>query len=101
MYKDRTMKQGFVYILFNQKNGTLYVGVTSDLIRRIWQHKNKTADSFTKKYGCNKLGYYEVYDDIINAIAREKLIKGGSRKKKIELIESMNHEWTDLYETIV
>ena len=77
-------KQGFVYILFNRKNGTLYVGVTSNLIKRIYQHKNKLIEGFSKKYGLDKLGYYEIYENIENAILREKQIKSGSRKNKIK-----------------
>ena len=83
-------KQGFVYILFNRKNGTLYVGVTSDLIKRIYQHKNKLIEGFSKKYGLDKLAYYEIYENIENAILREKQIKSGSRKNKINLIEKVN-----------
>lgn len=94
-------KKGYIYILFNKKNGTLYVGVTSDLIKRIYEHKNKIIDGFTKKYAIDKLGYYEIYEDIESAIQREKQIKSGSRKKKIELIESMNPDWNDLYHQIV
>lgn len=95
------VKQCYVYILFSKRNGTLYTGVTSDLIKRIWQHKNKAADGFTKLYNVNKLGYYEVYEDIEQAILREKQIKAGSRKKKLELIESVNAEWIDLYDNLV
>ena len=91
------MKQGYTYILFNRRNGALYTGVTSNLIKRIYEHKNKIVDGFTKKYDVNKLGYYEIYDNIIDAIAREKQIKAGSRKKKIMLIESVNPDWKDLY----
>ena len=69
---------GFVYILFDKRNGTLYVGVTSNLVKRIYEHKNKLVDGFTKKYGVDKLGYYEVYDDIASAIIREKKLKGTS-----------------------
>ena len=94
-------KKGYIYILFNKKNGTLYVGVTSDLIKRIYEHKNKIIDGFTKKYAIDKLGYYEIYEDIESAIQREKQIKSGSRKKKIELIETMNPDWNDLYHQIV
>ena len=94
-------KQGYVYILFNKKNGTLYTGVTSNLIKRVYEHKNKLADGFSSKYDISKLGYYEVYGSIVLAIEREKQIKGGSRKKKIELIESMNPEWNDLYDSII
>ena len=91
------MKQGYVYILFNKKNGTLYTGVTSDLKRRVYEHKNKLVDGFTKKFDIDKLGYYEVSSLVTDAIAREKQIKGGSREKKIELIESMNPDWKDLF----
>ncbi|MDR0463247.1 MAG: GIY-YIG nuclease family protein [Pseudomonadales bacterium] len=93
-------KQGYVYILFSQRNGTLYVGVTSDLLGRIYEHKNKLVDGFTKKYNVDKLGYYEIYDNIVDAISCEKQIKAGSRKKKLELIESINCEWRDLYDDI-
>ncbi len=94
-------KQGYIYILFNKRNGTLYTGVTSDIVKRIYEHKNKLVDGFTKKYKIDKLGYYEIYNDITKAIEREKQIKAGSRKKKIELIESMNPEWKDLYDMII
>ena len=94
-------KEGCIYILFNRKNGTLYVGVTSDLIKRIYQHKNKLIKGFSKKYGLDKLGYYKIYDDIESAIAREKQIKAGSRKKKIDLIEKINPNWNDLYDSLL
>ncbi|MDR0578540.1 MAG: GIY-YIG nuclease family protein [Candidatus Accumulibacter sp.] len=93
-------KASYVYILFNERNGTLYVGVTSDLIRRVYQHKNKLADGFTKKYGVDKLGYYEMSESVVAALEREKKIKGGSRKAKLKLIEGMNPDWKDLYEEI-
>ena len=89
-------KQGFVYILFSKPNGTLYVGVTSDLIKRIYEHKNKLADGFTQKYGVDKLGYYEVCESMEGAIAREKQLKGGSRADKIKLIMQNNPQWLDL-----
>ena len=92
---------GYVYILFNKRNGTLYTGVTSDLVKRAYEHKSKFVDGFTKKYGVDKLGYYEVFDDIEEAIKREKAIKGGSRAKKIKMIESVNPAWNDLYERII
>lgn len=92
---------GYIYILFNKQNGTLYTGVTSNLAKRIYEHKNKLADGFTKKYNVDKLGYYEIYDTIEAAIEREKQIKGGSRKQKLQLIESINPHWTDLYDTII
>jgi len=95
------MKQGYIYILFSQRNGTLYVGVTSNLVARVYEHKNKMVDGFTKKYKVDKLGYYEVHDDIVSAIAREKQIKAGSRADKMALIESMNPEWNDLYHAII
>ena len=92
---------GYVYILCNKKNGTLYTGVTSDLIKRIYEHKNKLVDGYTKKYGIDKLAYYEIYDDIVTAIEREKQIKAGRRKKKLDLIEINNPEWHDLYYDII
>ena len=88
--------KSYIYILFNRRNGTLYTGVTSDLKKRIYEHKNKTYDSFTAKYDVNKLGYYEEYNDIKQAIEREKQIKAGNRKKKMMLVESINSEWNDL-----
>lgn len=93
-------KKGYVYILFNKKNGTLYVGVASDLVKRVYEHKNKFVDGFTKKYSVDKLGYYEVFDNILQAIEREKQLKAGKRKTKIELIEKINPTWTDLYSEI-
>ena len=95
------IKQYYVYILFNKRNGTLYVGVTNDLVKRVLQHKNKVVDGFTKQYNVDKLGYYEVCDDINSAIAREKQLKGGNRKAKLELIELNNPDWNDLYYEIV
>ena len=95
------MKQCYVYILFNKKNGTLHTGVTSDLIKRIYEHKNKAGDGFTPKNGVDKLGYYEMHHDMVLAIAREKQIKDGSRKNKLALIEGFNPEWKDLYSKIV
>ena len=82
------------------RNVVLYTGVTNDLIKRVYEHKKKTAQGFTKKYNITKLVYYEVCNDIEGAILREKQIKGGSRKKKNELINSMNREWKDLYEEL-
>jgi len=94
------MKTGYVYILTNKANTVLYTGVTSDLPKRIYQHKRKMVDGFSKKYNLDKLVYYEILDDIENAISREKQIKGWVRKKKIELIDSLNPTWNDLYENI-
>ncbi|WP_300731880.1 GIY-YIG nuclease family protein [uncultured Helicobacter sp.] len=81
---------------FSKANGTLYTGVTSDLPKRIYEHKNKITKGFSAKYNVDKLGYYEIYDDIKDAIAREKQIKAGSRQKKLDLIESFNPQWEDL-----
>ena len=94
-------KQYYVYILFSKRNGTLYVGVTSNLKKRVWEHKNKVIDGFTKKYNVNQLGYYEIFSDINLAINREKQLKAGNRRKKIELIEANNSEWNDLYYGII
>ena len=94
-------KQPTIYILSNKKHGTLYTGVTSNLVQRIYQHKTDTFKGFSGRYDCKNMVYYEVFDDMENAILREKQIKGGSRKKKIELIEKDNPEWVDLYESIV
>ena len=85
-----TNKTYWVYILASRKNGTLYTGVTNSLERRVWQHKNKKADGFTKRYGVSQLVYFEEFRDVTNAIAREKQIKAGSRTKKIALIEREN-----------
>ena len=94
-------KKGYVYILFSKRNGTLYVGVTSNLVKRIYEHKNKQVDGFTKKYNVDKLGYYEICDDIEIAINREKKIKKYSRKQKLDLIEINNPNWVDLYNEII
>ena len=90
----------FIYILTNKYNKVLYTGVTSDLKKRIWEHREKLVDSFTKRYNVTKLVYYEVFADIRDAIVREKQIKAGSRQKKIDLITGMNPEWRDLYEDL-
>ena len=95
-----TIKRGYVYILFNKRNGTLYTGVTSDLKRRVYEHKNNSKHGFSNKYGIDKLGYYEIFPSIVTAIKREKEIKMGTRKMKIELIESKNIHWHDLYQLI-
>ncbi|HEY9166986.1 MAG TPA: GIY-YIG nuclease family protein [Candidatus Kryptonia bacterium] len=94
-------KNYYVYILASKRNGTLYTGVTNDLIRRVRQHKDKMMNGFTKKYGVDKLVYFESTDDVTVAIRREKQIKKWYRKWKIELIESMNPEWKDLYDELV
>jgi putative endonuclease len=95
-----TNKTYWVYILASRKNGRLYVGVTNSLLSRTWQHKNKTADGFTKRYGVDRLVYYEEFRDVTNAIAREKQLKAGSRAKKIAVIERENPEWNDLSEIL-
>ena len=93
-------KQYYVYIMTNKINTVLYTGVTSDLMKRIWEHKEKTIKGFTKKYNIDKLVYWEICNDPENAILREKQIKAGSRTKKIELIKGINPEWKDLYDKL-
>ena len=93
-------KFGYIYLLANKTNTVIYTGVTKDLQKRIYEHKQKLIDGFTKKYNVNKLVYYEIFDDIESAIAREKQIKAGSRKKKINLIKSINPEFRNLYEEL-
>ena len=91
----------YIYILANKKNGVLYIGVTSNLLRRIYEHKEWLVDGFTKKYCVKSLVYYEEWTTIDSAISREKQLKWWNRQKKIELIESVNKEWNDLYEDII
>ena len=95
------MKQPCVYLLASRKNGTLYTGVTSNLIQRIWQHKNDQTDGFTKRYGVHLLIWYELHEVMESAIAREKAIKEWKRAWKLELIEATNPQWLDLYDEIV
>lgn len=90
----------YIYILTNKYNKVLYTGVTNDLVRRVYEHKEKLAPGFTKMYNVSKLVYYEVYNDVTQAIKREKQIKGITRERKIELINSMNKAWKDLYNEI-
>ena len=87
----------FTYILASNKNGTLYIGVTNNLIRRVYEHKSKIIKGFTQKYGIGLLVYYEIYDGILEAIAAEKKLKHLTRKRKIEIIERDNPNWEDLY----
>ena len=94
-------KQYYAYIATNPQNNVLYTGVTNNLVRRIWEHKNKLVSGFTSKYNINKLVYYEVFEDINEAIKREKQIKGGSREKKLKLVESSNPLFEDLYNSIL
>lgn len=94
-------KPGYVYILASERNGTLYVGVTNDLVRRVQEHRaERNPDSFTARYDVKRLVYYEYHDDIRNAIRREKQLKGWKRQWKLELIEGMNLHWRDLYPDI-
>lgn len=90
----------YVYILASKRNGTLYTGVTTDLIRRVYQHKSKEIQGFTSKYNVDQLVYYEIIDDVRNAIIREKRIKKWNRVWKLKLIEDMNPCWKDLYESL-
>ena len=95
------MKYSYVYILASGYNGTLYIGVTSDLIKRVWQHKNKLVEGFTNKFNVSVLVYYEELNDIASAILREKQMKKWNRQWKLNLIEKQNHEWKDLYYEII
>jgi putative endonuclease len=94
------MKNPCVYILANKRNGTLYTGVTSNLVQRVWQHKEGQAEGFTKKYCVKLLVWYEIHETMESAITREKQIKAGNRKKKLMLIEAKNPDWRDLYADI-
>ena len=95
------MKAGYVYIMANRKNGTIYIGVTSDLIARVYQHREGLVPGFTKRYGCKLLVYFEVYDDLQDARLRELQMKEWKRSWKIRLIEENYLEWADLYPTLV
>ena len=94
-------KTSYVYILVSQRNGTLYIGVTSNVIKRVWEHKNKIVEGFTKEYGVDKLVYFEQHEDITYAIRREKRLKFWKRQWKLDLIEKSNPQWKDLYDDIV
>ena len=94
------MKVYFIYILASKRNGTLYVGVTDNLKRRVWEHKNEVIKGFTKQYGVHMLIYYEQYTDINEAILREKRIKKWKRHWKIKLVNTVNSGWIDLYESL-
>ena len=93
-------KQFYVYILCSKRNGTLYIGVTSDLVKRIYEHKNDLVDGFTKKYGIHRLVWYETHDSAESAITREKQMRKSKRAWKLKLIEQNNPKWNDLYENI-
>jgi putative endonuclease len=93
-------KQPAFYIMCNKRNGTIYTGVTSNLIQRVYQHRKGLISGFTHKYACTMLVYYEIFDTMNYAIEREKQIKASNRKRKIKLIETLNPGWNDLYEKI-
>ncbi len=93
-------KRPCVYIVANKRNGTIYTGVTSDLPKRVWQHREGVADGFTTRYGCKMLVWFEMHETMESAILREKKIKAGSRKSKLALIETMNPRWCDLFEEV-
>jgi putative endonuclease len=90
--------QYYIYIMTNKYNTVLYTGVTNDLQKRVYEHKSKLIEGFTKKYNVTKLVYYEIFDDAYTGISREKQIKAGSRQNKIDLVNSINPDWKDLYE---
>jgi putative endonuclease len=94
-------KQPAVYILASKRNGTLYVGVTSDLKKRVWEHKNHLVEGFTKRYGVHQLVYYELHAEIVSAIRREKQIKKWNRSWKLDLIERENPKWRDLWDGVI
>lgn len=94
-------RQPTVYILANNQNGTLYIGVTSDLVKRVWEHKNDLIEGFTRKYGVHQLVYYEMHTDMLTAITREKQLKKWNRAWKLELIEEKNPQWKDLWGEIL
>jgi len=95
------VRQPAIYMMTNKKDGVIYTGVTSDLIKRVFEHKNGVIKSFSQKYNCDKLVYFELYETMPDAIAREKQLKGGSRKKKVALIEAHNAIWKDIYNDII
>ena len=94
------MKPGWIYIMTNRRNGTLYVGVTSDLARRAWEHREGVVPGFTKRYGLKRLVYAERHEDIRDAIGREKVIKHWTRAEKVRLIHGENPDWNDLFESL-
>ena len=95
------IKQPCVYFMSSKRNGTLYIGVTSNLIKRVWEHKNNVVDGFTKRYGVHQLVWYECHESMIAAITREKSLKKWNRQWKVELIEKMNPHWQDLYDQLL
>ncbi len=94
------MKYPCVYIMANKPNGTLYIGVTSNLMQRVWEHKNNFVEGFTKRYNIHHLVYFEQHDDMVSAITREKRLKKWNRSWKIRIIEKQNPEWKDLYDSL-
>jgi putative endonuclease len=101
MTRKSQMRQAAVYIMANRRNGTLYVGVTSNLPERAWLHRSGAVPGFTKRYGCKMLVWYELHATMPNAIAREKQLKSGSRQKKLALIEGLNPNWRDLFHELI
>ncbi len=95
------MNKAAVYILSSKPNGTLYIGVTSDLVKRVWQHKNDVIDGFTKEHSVHDLVYFELHEDMVSAITREKQMKAWQRQWKINLIEEANPQWRDLYSDLL
>lgn len=100
LYQGKEMKSFYTYIMASGRNGTLYVGSTSDLIKRAWEHKNKVIPGFTARYNVHILVYYEVHETYVEAARREKRFKNWGRQWKLNLIEELNPEWRDLYEDI-
>ena len=100
LWESRKMKQYYVYMLASKRNGTLYIGVTNNLLKRVDQHKSNIVEGFAKKYNVHNLVYYEVHDDIYSAITREKQMKKWKREYKINLIEKSNPDWVDLYKDL-
>ncbi len=98
---SRASMRPCVYIMASKRNGTLYIGVTNDVVRRVWEHKNNAVDGFTKKYGVHMLVYYELHETMPDAILREKQMKRWNRAWKIELIQGSNPEWRDVYQDII
>jgi len=98
---NRLMKGGWLYFMTNRRNGVLYSGVTSNLPRRVFEHREGLIEGFTKRYGLKRLVYYEQFDDIRDAIQREKTVKHWPRARKVRLIHAMNPEWDDLYEMLI
>jgi putative endonuclease len=94
-------RQYYLYLLTNDRRTVLYTGVTGDLLRRVWQHKQQTGNGFTSRYHCSSLVFYEIYHDPYTAIRREKQIKAGSRARKLRLIQEMNPAWLDLYDSLL